>query len=64
MSLDDALAGWADTVRLPDTVAEDVYRGIVATPPAGALEAAWWRDFTVGFTSRLVRSTRPVRLVV
>lgn len=62
MSIDDAIAGWADAVRLPEPAAADVYRRIVATPRAAPLAATWWRDYTVEFTGRLVRSTRPVRL--
>lgn len=66
MSLDDALAGWAATVRLPEPAAEDVYGRIVATaavaPAAAPLAATWWRDYTTDFTGRLVRSTRLVRL--
>lgn len=61
MSLDDALAAWATAVRLPDAAAEDVYRRIVATPAPRQLGARWWRDYTNGFTARMVASTRPVR---
>ena len=65
MSLDDALADWAATVRLPATAAADIYQRIVMTPaPARAvspgLDPAWWRRFTVGFTARMVASTQPV----
>lgn len=33
-SLDDALAAWAATVRLPAAAAEDIYQQIIATPAA------------------------------
>ena len=35
MSLDDALAAWAATVRLPATTAADIYQRIVTTPAPG-----------------------------
>ena len=65
MSLDDTLAAWAATVRLPATTAADIYQRIVATPaPARAtspgLDPAWWRRFTADFTARLITSTQPV----
>jgi hypothetical protein len=62
MSLDDALTMWAGAVRLPDAAAEDIFARIVATPVAPQqLGARWWRDYTTGFTARMVASTRPVR---
>lgn len=66
MSLDDALAAWAATVRLPGAAAEDIYQRIVVTPaPAagtvGGLGRTWWRDFTADFTAQMIASTRPVR---
>ena len=66
MSLDDALAAWAATVRLPDATADDIYERIVMTPaPAGqafgGLGRTWWRDFSAGFADRIITSTRPVR---
>jgi hypothetical protein len=65
MSLDDALAAWAATVRLPATTAADIYQRIVTTPaPARAtspgLDPAWWRRFTADFTTRMVATTQPV----
>ena len=65
MSLDDALAAWAATVRLPDAAAADICQRIVMTPaPAGemfgGLGRTWWRDFSSGFAARMVTSTRPV----
>ena len=65
MSLDDALAAWAATVRLPGAAAEGIYQQIVATPaPAGedfgGLGRTWWRDFSVGFAARMITSTRQV----
>ena len=66
MSLDDALAAWASTVRLPDAAADGIYQQIVATTapagePFGGLGRTWWRDFSAGFAARMVTSTRPVR---
>ena len=65
MSLDDALAAWAATVRLPDAAAAGIYQRIVMTPaPAsgafGGLRRTWWRDFSADFAARMVTSTRPV----
>jgi hypothetical protein len=65
MSLDDALAAWAETVRLPATAAADICQRIVTTPaPARAtspgLDPAWWRRFTADFTARMVATTQPV----
>jgi hypothetical protein len=65
MSIDDALAAWAATVRLPDAAAAGIYQRIVAAPaPAGetfgGLGRTWWRDFTAGFTDRMIASTRAV----
>jgi hypothetical protein len=74
MNLDDDLAAWAATVRLPAADADAIFQRIVASPPgwvvtavppmepAPALDPAWWRGFTAGFTTRMVASTAPVRL--
>jgi hypothetical protein len=76
MSLDDDLAAWAATVRLPDGDAAAIFRRIVAAPvglsagpPATAPSAAvpqlspsWWRRYNAGFAARMVASTAPVRL--
>ncbi len=66
MSLDDDIAAWAATVRLPDAEAAAIFQQIVGKPtPAPAitprLDPSWWRHFTAGFTARMVASTRPVR---
>jgi len=72
MSLDDDLAAWAATVRLPDAEAAAIFQRIVGTPApapsvtsvtsvAPPLDPAWWGHFTADFTARLVSSTRPVR---
>jgi hypothetical protein len=66
MSLDDDLAAWGATVRLPDAEAAAIFQRIVGTPaPAPAvtprLDASWWRHYTADFTARMVSSTRPVR---
>jgi hypothetical protein len=65
MSLDDVLAGWAATARLPDAVAADMYHRIVRTPTADrdrlpGLDPAWWRRFTADCANRMITSTRPV----
>jgi hypothetical protein len=64
MSLDDALAAWAATVRLPAATAADIYQRIVMTPAPGrtispGLDPAWWRRFTADFTARMITSTQP-----
>jgi hypothetical protein len=68
MSLDDDIAAWAATVRLPDTEAAAIFRRITGTPaPLSAtpprLNPSWWRHYTADFTARMVASTRPIRLV-
>ena len=64
MSLDDALAAWAATVRLPDAAAVGIYQRIVAAPapaePFGALGRTWWRDFSADFAAQMITSTRPL----
>jgi hypothetical protein len=67
MSLDDDIAAWAATVRLPDAEAAAIFRRIVGTPapvPATTprLDPSWWRHFNADFTARMVASTRPPRL--
>ena len=76
MSLDDDLAAWAATVRLPDADAAAIFQRIVAAPvatavapvaaagPAAAprLKPSWWRGYNAGFAARMVASTAPVRL--
>jgi hypothetical protein len=67
MSLDDDLAAWAATVRLPDTDADAIFRRITGTSAPVHLvtprvDPSWWRHFTAGYTARMVSSTRPVRL--
>jgi hypothetical protein len=75
MNLDDDLAAWAATVRLPAADADAIFARIVASPypaavvavapetdPAPALDPGWWRGFTAGFATRMVASTAPVRL--
>jgi hypothetical protein len=64
MSLDDTLAAWAATVRLPAATAADIYQRIVMTPAPGraispGLDPAWWRRFTADFTARMITSTQP-----
>jgi hypothetical protein len=70
MSLDDDLAAWAATVRLPDADAAAIFQRIVAAPAAPAagpavaprLAPSWWRRYNAGFAARMVASTAPVRL--
>jgi hypothetical protein len=64
MSLDDDIAAWAATVRLPDAEAAAIFQRITGTPaqpPAVTpqLDPSWWRHFTADFTARMVSSTRP-----
>jgi hypothetical protein len=66
MSLDDALAAWAGSIRLPASMAAGIYEQIVATPaPARAishgLDPDWWRRFTADCTARMIASTRSSR---
>ena len=66
MSLDDDLAAWAATVRLPDAAAAAVFERIVGRPVSASavtprLDPSWWRHYTADFTARMVSSTRPVR---
>ena len=66
MSLDDALAAWAASVRLPATTAADIYQRIVMTPAAAratspGLDPAWWRRFSADYAARMIASTRPHR---
>jgi hypothetical protein len=66
MSLDDALAAWACSVRLPASTAAGIYQQIVTRPaPARAishgLDPAWWRRFTTDYTARMIASTRSRR---
>ena len=66
MSLDDDIAAWAATVRLPHAEAAAIFQRIVgttapATPVTPQLDPSWWRHFTADFTARMVASTRPAR---
>jgi hypothetical protein len=65
-SLDDDLAAWAATVRLPEDDAAAIFQRITSTPPPSRpvtphADPSWWRHFTADFTARMVSSTRPVR---
>ena len=70
MSLDDDLAAWAATVRLPDADADAMLRRIIASPAGPAvgpvvtprLAPSWWRGYNAGFAARMVASTAPVRV--
>jgi hypothetical protein len=63
MSLDEYLAAWATSIRLPDATATEIYHRIVRPPPtthaSPGLDPTWWRRFTADFTARMVASTRP-----
>lgn len=69
MSLDDDIAAWAATVRLPDADADAIFGRIVSTPvrheaarsAAPALAPSWWRSFNADFAARMVASTVPAR---
>jgi hypothetical protein len=61
MSLDDTLAAWAASVRLPDTEAAAIRRAI--TGDGGLPDARWWRGFSADFAGDMVRSTRRVARV-
>jgi hypothetical protein len=65
-SLDDHIAAWAATVRLPDAEAAAIFQRITGTPAPAfpvtpRLDPSWWRHFTADFATRMVASTRPVR---
>jgi len=74
MSLDDDLAAWAASVRLPAAEADAIFAAIIATPlvatvtvepapdRAPALDPGWWRGFNAGFATQMVASTAPMRL--
>ncbi len=71
MSLDDHIAAWAATVRLPDADADAIFARILATAVAGttvrsaavppSLAPSWWRTYNAGFAARMVASTVPAR---
>jgi hypothetical protein len=66
MSLDDDLAAWAASVRLPEAAADDIFARIVTTGAqvgygGPGLDPRWWRRFSADFAGRMVASTtRPV----
>ncbi|GLY96135.1 hypothetical protein [Actinoplanes sp. NBRC 103695] len=73
MSLDDALQSWASQVALPETAADEIFREIVAAPPAArvrrraaapapGVDPQWWKRFSTQLTSTIVISTRPRRV--
>jgi hypothetical protein len=69
VNLDDTLAAWAATVRLPDADAAAIYERVTATPvtdpgPDPGLDPRWWRQFAADFSSRMVASTRAPRWAV
>jgi hypothetical protein len=64
MTLDDGLAAWAATVRLPAPEADAIYRRILAAPEPAVttrpgLNPSWWHEFNAGFATRIIASTRP-----
>jgi hypothetical protein len=58
MNVDDALARWADTVRLSDAAAGDIYFRIVGDEPDIRRESKFWRQFNADFATMMVASTR------
>jgi hypothetical protein len=53
--LDQLLAAWASTRRLPDAEAERIRQAIVpAVPP---LQATWWSDFNDKLSTAIARAT-------
>jgi hypothetical protein len=60
MNVDDALARWADTVRLSAAAADDIYLRIVADEPDTRRESKFWRQFSADFATTMVASTRTV----
>jgi hypothetical protein len=53
--LDQLLAAWAQTRRLPDADAERIRQAIV--PAAPTLEATWWAEFNSKLSSAIARAT-------
>lgn len=64
MNLDDSLAAWAASVRLPAPEADAIFRRVLDAPgpaatAAAGLDPSWWHEFNVGFATRMIASTRP-----
>jgi len=70
VSLDDALQAWASQVALPETAADEIFREIVAPPPAARIrrrvaaptpgvDPQWWARFSTQLAATIVISTRP-----
>jgi hypothetical protein len=64
MNLDDTLAAWAATIRLPASTAASIYQQIITTSAptrviSSGLDPAWWRRFTADHTRRIITATRP-----
>lgn len=59
--LDDLLAGWAASVRMPGDTAERVKRAILAEP-VGGLDPSWWRDFSTDIGSVMTGASRAGRV--
>jgi len=58
MNLDDTLQAWANQeVALPAPVADDIFRGIVASP--AGLDPRWWTRFSAQLAANVVAGTRP-----
>jgi hypothetical protein len=63
MNLDDALDAWAaQEVALPEPVADDIFREIVATSPG--LDTRWWTKFSGQLAANVVAGTRPRRPIL
>jgi hypothetical protein len=53
--LDQLLAAWAQSRRLPEADAERVRQAIV--PAAPALQASWWSEFNSKLSTAISRAT-------
>jgi hypothetical protein len=53
--LDQLLAAWAQTRRLPDADAERIRQAIVPAVPA--LDATWWSEFNSKISTAITRAT-------
>jgi hypothetical protein len=58
MNVDDALALWADAVRLSPAAADDIYFRVVTDEPDTRRESRFWRKFSADFATTMVASTR------
>lgn len=59
--LDDLLAGWAASVRMPEAAVEQMRQAILAEP-VGGLDPSWWRDFATDMGAVMTRASRAGRV--